>query len=73
MKKTKITAILLSAALVFGSCGTMNNTAKGTAIGGGGGAAVGAVLGGLALVLVLSLAIRWIRRQLLQLRSRVQK
>ena len=47
MKKTKITAILLSAALVFGSCGTMNNTAKGTAIGGGGGAAVGAVLGGL--------------------------
>ena len=47
MKKTKITAILLSAALVFGSCGTMNNTAKDTAIGGGGGAAVGAVLGGL--------------------------
>ena len=45
MEKTKITAILLSAALVFGSCGTMNNTAKGTAIGGGGGAAVGAVLG----------------------------
>ena len=47
MKKTKITAILLSVALVFGSCGTMNNTAKGTAIGGGGGAAVGAILGGI--------------------------
>ena len=42
MKKTKITAILLSAALVFGSCGTMNNTAKGTAIGGGG---TGAIIG----------------------------
>ena len=47
MKKTKITAILLSAALVFGGCGTTNNTVKGTAIGGGGGVAVGAILGGL--------------------------
>ena len=65
MKKTKITAILLSAALVFGSCGTMNNTAKGTAIGGGGGAAVGAVLGGLIG--------GGSKGQLLQLRSRVQK
>ena len=47
MKKTKFTAILLSAALLLASCGTMNNTAKGTAIGGGGGAAVGAIIGGL--------------------------
>lgn len=47
MKKTKITAILLSAVLVFGGCGTTNNTVKGTAIGGGGGVAVGAILGGL--------------------------
>ena len=47
MKKMKITAIMLSAALLFGSCGTMNNTAKGTAIGGGGGAAAGAIIGGL--------------------------
>ena len=47
MRKTRITAIILSAALVLGSCGTTNNTVKGTAIGGGGGAAVGAILGGL--------------------------
>lgn len=47
MMKAKITAILLCIAVVFGSCGTMNNTAKGTAIGGGGGAAVGAILGGI--------------------------
>lgn len=47
MKKTKISAYMLSAALLLTSCGTMNNTAKGTAIGGGGGAAVGAILGGL--------------------------
>ena len=47
MKKTKITAIMLCAALLFVSCGTMNNTAKGTAIGGGGGAAAGAIIGGL--------------------------
>ena len=47
MKKTKITAFMLSAALLLSSCGSMNNTAKGTAIGGGGGAAVGAILGGL--------------------------
>lgn len=48
MKKIKFMALFLSAALVFGSCGTMNNTAKGGAIGGGSGAALGAIIGGIA-------------------------
>lgn len=75
MRKTKITAILLSVALVFGSCGTMNNTAKGTAIGGGGGAAVGAILGGSWLIYWLrtrlptlqlwDIPTRWVRRRLI--------
>ena len=43
MKSLKmLTALLLSMALVFSSCGTWNNTQKGAAIGVGGGAAVGA-------------------------------
>lgn len=47
MKQTKISALVLSAAILLASCGTMNNTAKGTAIGGGSGAAAGAIIGGL--------------------------
>ncbi|WP_299992829.1 OmpA family protein [uncultured Bacteroides sp.] len=47
MKKIKITALLLSCAIMLGSCGTMNNTAKGGVIGGGSGAAAGAIIGGL--------------------------
>ncbi|WP_300728002.1 OmpA family protein [uncultured Bacteroides sp.] len=47
MKKTSCIAILLSACLVFSSCGSMSNTAKGGAIGAGSGAALGAVLGGI--------------------------
>ena len=41
MKKMKITAFLLSGAILLGSCGTMNNTTKGGIIGGGSGAAAG--------------------------------
>lgn len=47
MKKMKFTALLLSGALLLGSCSTMNQTTKGGIIGGGSGAAAGAVLGGL--------------------------
>ena len=47
MKKMKITAFLLSGAILLGSCGTMNNTTKGGIIGGGSGAAAGAIIGGL--------------------------
>ena len=36
-----LSVLLLCMAVVFSSCGTWNNTAKGTAIGVGGGAAVG--------------------------------
>lgn len=48
MKKIKFMALLLSAALVLGSCASMNNTAKGGIIGGGSGAALGAIIGGIA-------------------------
>lgn len=48
MKKIKITALFLSAMLVLGSCGSMNNTAKGGIIGGGSGGALGAIIGGIA-------------------------
>lgn len=44
MKKIKFMALFLSMALVFGSCGSMNNTAKGGVIGGGSGAALGAII-----------------------------
>lgn len=47
MRKMKITALLLSCAIILGSCSTMNNTAKGGVIGGGSGAAAGAIIGGL--------------------------
>ena len=49
MKKIKFMALFLSMALVFGSCGSMNNTAKGGVIGGGSGAALGAIIGGAAI------------------------
>ena len=45
MKKMKMTAFLLSGAILLGSCGTMNNTTKGGIIGGGSGAAAGAIIG----------------------------
>ena len=49
MKSVKVlSALLLSFALIFSSCGTWNNTQKGAAIGVGGGAAVGAGVGALA-------------------------
>lgn len=47
MKLIKISAVLLSAALLLPSCGSLNNTAKGGMIGGGSGAGVGALIGGL--------------------------
>lgn len=47
MKKIKLLSIILSATLIFSGC-NMNNTAKGGMIGGGGGAALGALIGGLA-------------------------
>jgi len=47
MKKIKLTAVLLSVAIVFAGCGA-SNTVKGGAIGAGGGAALGAVIGGIA-------------------------
>lgn len=48
MKKMKFTAVALSAALLLGSCSSMNQTTKGGLIGGGGGAALGAIIGGIA-------------------------
>lgn len=48
MKTMKFMALFLSVALVFGSCASMNNTAKGGIIGGGSGAALGAIIGGIA-------------------------
>ena len=47
MKKTSFIALTLSGCLLLSSCG-MTNTAKGGMIGGGGGAALGALIGGLA-------------------------
>ena len=47
MKGMKFTALLLCAAIMLASCGTMSNTAKGGIIGGGSGAAAGAIIGGL--------------------------
>lgn len=47
MNKIKSISIILCAGIMFGSCG-MTNTAKGGMIGGGGGAALGALIGGLA-------------------------
>lgn len=47
MKKTKLSAIILASAILLSSCGTLNNTAKGSMIGAGSGAAAGALLGGI--------------------------
>lgn len=47
MSKMKFTIFFLVAALLFSSCGTMNNTGKGSLIGAGSGAALGAALGGI--------------------------
>lgn len=47
MKKTKFMALLLCVTMVLSGCG-MNNTAKGGLLGGGGGAALGAIIGGIA-------------------------
>ena len=41
MKKMKFTVLLLCGALLLGSCGTMNNKAKGGIIGGGSGGLIG--------------------------------
>ena len=38
MKNVKLMSVVLSMAILAGSCGTMNNTTKGGIIGGGGGA-----------------------------------
>lgn len=50
MNKFKFSAMLLSAAILLGSCSTFqnSNTAKGGALGAGGGAALGAIIGGIA-------------------------
>ena len=47
MKTVKGMAIVLSASMMLAGCG-MSNTAKGGLIGGGGGAALGAIIGGIA-------------------------
>ena len=46
MNKMKFMVLFMSIAMIFGSCGSMNNTGKGAAIGGGSGAALGAIQGG---------------------------
>jgi len=48
MRYLKILSVLLCFTLVFNSCGTWNNAAKGTAIGVGGGAVAGAGIGAIA-------------------------
>lgn len=48
MKTIKITALVLTLALLVNSCGTMSRTGKGALIGTGSGAALGAVIGGIA-------------------------
>ena len=47
MKVTKVNVYALCALLLLPGCTTMSNTAKGSIIGGGGGAAVGALIGAL--------------------------
>lgn len=48
MKKMKFAALFMCVALIFSGCASMNNTAKGGAIGAGSGAALGAIIGGIA-------------------------
>ena len=45
--KMKVSVLCLCAALLFSGC-DMSNKAKGGLIGGGGGAALGAIIGGIA-------------------------
>jgi outer membrane protein OmpA-like peptidoglycan-associated protein len=47
MKKVKVTVSVLCMAMIFASCGSLSNTAKGGIIGGTSGTALGAVVGGL--------------------------
>lgn len=47
MKQTKVNVFALCTLLLLPGCTTMSNTAKGSIIGGGGGAAVGALIGAL--------------------------
>ena len=47
MRKTKLMALLLCVTMILSGCASMNNTAKGSLLGGGGGAALGAVVGGI--------------------------
>ena len=47
MKKTKIMSLALCFALILSGCASMNHTTKGGLLGGGGGAALGAVVGGI--------------------------
>ena len=42
MNKMKFMVLFMSIAMIFGSCGSMNNTGKGAAIGGGSGAGISA-------------------------------
>ena len=54
MNKMKFMVLFMSIAMIFGSCGSMNNTGKGAAIGGGSGAApCGASIGKVPKNLVL--------------------
>ena len=57
-RKTGFWAIIvLCCAVLFSSCGTWTNTAKGTAIGVGGGAGIGALAGNTALGAVIGAAV----------------
>jgi outer membrane protein OmpA-like peptidoglycan-associated protein len=47
-QRHSIIAVLLSVAIIFGGCASMNNTGKGAAIGAGSGALLGAGIGALA-------------------------
>lgn len=47
MKNLSFMALVLSVAVLFGSCASTSNTGKGAAIGAGSGAALGAVIGGI--------------------------
>lgn len=48
MKKIKFLVLFLSTAILLGGCASMNKTGKGALVGGGGGAALGAIVGGIA-------------------------
>ena len=45
MKTTKFMAVLLCVTMILSGCGSMSNATKGGLLGGGGGAALGAVVG----------------------------